>query len=152
MRSPQLVVYENPNAPSADADAPPTLGRQLEPLARQNGWLFRESRQRAACLALLSQQRCTVLVLRLERKLVDEMSLLAEASALAPDAPCLVVNEVRLDAEQRSALSAMAYDLGARHVLTPPVAAGTVERVLARLMQATAARTAPAPEVPSAPA
>ncbi|VTS00125.1 hypothetical protein [Tuwongella immobilis] len=125
MRAPLLVIYENPGSFSQQLeqithDRSVSLAQMCEPIARDHHWLVREPRQRPACLALLQQERHTVLILKLERKLIDEMSLLAAAAQSAPHVPIIVVNDVKLDADSRNHLTALAYDLGAHTVLFPP--------------------------------
>ena len=141
MRHPQLVVYENPGSPSQQlerltAEGAPLLGQALGPLAKRNAWLFREPRQRPACMALLREARPSVLVLKLERKLLDELALLAEVHSACPDVPVLVVNDAKLPAEPRGQVTALAYDLGARCVLFPPLSRPLLEEVVRAMMEA----------------
>jgi len=142
------VIYENPGSfthqlEQIAGDHDLTLAQLCEPIARQHGWLMREPRQRPACISLLQQERCSVLILKLERKLVDEMGLLEQIDAMTPDVPVIVVNEVKLDSDQRNALTALAYDLGARCVLFPPYPRSMLESVVERMMETTIARTVP---------
>ena len=134
MRHPQVVVYESDS----------WLAAQLEQLAAESGWLLRESRRPEACLNLVRQNRPCVLLLKLERQLVAELTLLGEVRDTAPDCPVVVVSDVKLDgAGQRLNLVGLAYDLGARYVLFPPLERTVLEDLTAGLMAVAARRTAP---------
>lgn len=145
MRHPQLVIYENPGSPSRQlaelaAERTGQLAPLLAPLAGRRQWLLREPRQRPACLALLSEARPVVLALKLERKLLDELSLLAEAHAIAPDVPILVVNDAKPGSDQRDLIHTLAHDLGATCVLFPPLPQSVIEAVSEQLMEVTLKR------------
>src|SRR5262245_61322832 len=133
MRHPQIVVYESDG----------WLAEQVRELARENGWLVRESRQPDACLNLLLEARPAVVLLKLERNLVDELSLLRTLHDRVPDRPVAVFSDVKLDnAAQRSSLAGLAYDLGARYVMFPPLMRTSIEDLTAGLMEATIQRHA----------
>lgn len=102
MRHPQIVVLETDGA----------LAGLLGPLAEQRRWLLRESRQAPACLSLLKAGGPTVLVMKLGRHLVREMTFLDEVHATLPDLPIVVAS----DAEDPTLMS-LAMELGARCVL-----------------------------------
>jgi len=145
MRSPQIVVYENPGSPASQLEKLTregdwTAAQLLEALARGRGWLLREARQRPACVRLVRSSPACVLVVKLERKLIDEMALVSAVHAHAPDAPIVVVNAVKLDGEQRAGLTALAYDLGATCVLSPPYTQAVLEQVVARVMESLLSR------------
>jgi chemotaxis response regulator CheB len=127
MRHPQVVVFEGSGSVAA----------QLEQVAAENRWLLRESRQPEACLELVRQARPSVLVLKLERRLVDELTLLADVREQAPDCPVVVVSDVKLEGPtQRLNLAGLAYDLGARYVMFPPLERSLLEDVTAGLLTA----------------
>ena len=130
MRHPQVVVYESDG----------WLAGQLEELAGENAWLLRQSRDPGACVNLLAQGGPSLLMLKLERNLVGELTLLADLRERAPDCPAVVVSDVKLDAEQRLTLAGLAYDLGARCVLFPPLTQTLLEDVVSGLMEATIRR------------
>jgi chemotaxis response regulator CheB len=127
MRHPQVVVFEGSGSVAA----------QLEQVAAENRWLLRESRQPEACLELVRQARPSVLALKLERRLVDELTLLADVREQAPDCPVVVVSDVKLEGPaQRLNLAGLAYDLGARYVMFPPLERSLLEDVTAGLLTA----------------
>ena len=133
MNRSQLLVYENDG----------WLAAQVKELCRENGWLLREPRQTDACLDLLRESRPSVLLLKLERKLIDELSLLATVRERLPECPVIVFSDVKFDsANQRATLAALAYDLGARYVMFPPLTHQLVEDLTVGLMLATIQRFA----------
>lgn len=135
MRHPQIVTYE--------ADG--FLAAQVADLARESRWLVRESRQPEACLNLLQQSGPAVLLIMLGPKLADELALLGELHEKAPDVPALVFSAAKLEsADHRAALAGIACDLGARHVLFPPLARNAIEDLVAGMMAATIRRRQPA--------
>jgi len=131
MKLPQVVVYESDGM----------LAGQVRRLAEDNAWLVRESRQPDACLNLLSEVRPSVLLLKIERELLDGLTLLSRVSERAPDCPVVLVSDVKMEgAEQRAQLSALAFDLGARYVLFPPLQQPVIEDLVSGLMTATVQR------------
>ena len=133
MRHPRIVVYETDG----------WLAAQVGGLAHQHGWLVRESRQADECAQLLRESGPAVLLLKLERKLIDELSLLARLNEIVPECPVVVFSDGKLEgAAQRTNLAGLAYDLGARAVMFPPLTRTAVEDLVAGLMEATIARNA----------
>jgi DNA-binding response OmpR family regulator len=131
MKFPQVVVYESEGS----------LAGQVRRLAGENSWLVRESRDPDACVKFLADSRPSVLLLNLERDLHDGLSLLGRVAERAPDCPVIVVSDVKMEgAEQRAQLSALAFDLGARYVLFPPLQQPVIEDLVAGLMSATVKR------------
>jgi DNA-binding response OmpR family regulator len=131
MRLPQVVIYESEGS----------LAGQVRRLAGENSWLVRESRDADACVKLLTDSRPSILLLNLERDLHDGLSLLGRVAERAPDCPVIVVSDVKMEgAEQRAQLSALAFDLGARYVLFPPLQQPVIEDLVAGLMSATVKR------------
>jgi chemotaxis response regulator CheB len=131
MKHPQVVVFESDG----------WLADQVRRLAAENAWLIRESRQPEACLKLLEDARPAVLLLRLERELLDGLTLLSQVTERAPDCPVVLVSDVKMEgAEQRAQLSALAFDLGARYVLFPPLQQPVIEDLVAGLLGATIRR------------
>ena len=131
MKHPQVVVYESDG----------WLADQVRRLAADHAWLVRESRHSDACLNLLADSRPAVLLLRLERELLDGLTLLGQVSERAPDCPVVLVSDVKMEgAEQRAQLSALAFDLGARYVLFPPLQQPVIEDLVAGLLGATIRR------------
>jgi chemotaxis response regulator CheB len=82
-----------------------------------------------------------VLLLKIERELLDGLTLLDRVAERAPDCPVVLVSDVKMEgAEQRAQLSALAMDLGARYVLFPPLQTPVIEDLVAGLMAATVQR------------
>ena len=128
MRHPQLVVYESDGY----------LAAQVGDVARENGWIVRESRRPETCAAFLSEARPALLLLKLERKLIDELTLLAHLNATVPDCPVVVFSDLKLEnAAQRANLAGLAYDLGARYIMFPPLTRHVIEDIVTGLMEAT---------------
>ncbi|HVK10428.1 MAG TPA: hypothetical protein VM597_16795 [Gemmataceae bacterium] len=131
MKLPQVVVYESDG----------WLANQVRRLTGEHRWLLRESRHADACLNLVDVSRPIVLLLKLERELLDGLSLLSRVTDVAPDCPVVLVSDVKMDgADQRAQLSALAFDLGARYVLFPPLQQPVIEDLVAGLMAATTRR------------
>ncbi len=131
MKLPQIVLYESDGA----------LAGQVRRLAGENSWLVRESRDPDACVKLLADSRPTILLLKLERELHDGLALLTRVSERAPDCATIVVSDVKMEgAEQRAQLSALAFDLGARYLLFPPLQQPVIEDLVSGLMAATIKR------------
>jgi chemotaxis response regulator CheB len=131
MKHPQVVVYESDGS----------LAAQVRRLAGDNSWLIRESRQPDACLQLLAEVRPSVLLLKIERELLDGLTLLGRVAERAPDCPVVLVSDVKMEgAEQRAQLLALAMDLGARYVLFPPLQTPVLEDLVSGLMASTARR------------
>jgi DNA-binding NtrC family response regulator len=105
MRYPQIVLFETDSQ----------IARQFEELVQDRGWLVRESRQAPACLGLLRAGGPSVLIVKLGRNLLRELSFVDEVHACLPDVPVVVIG----DAEDPG-LMALAYELGAAYVLFPP--------------------------------
>src|SRR5271166_6629973 len=133
MRNPQIIIYETDG----------WLAAQVGEMAREHGWLVRESRNVDACLNLLRDVRPAILMLKLERKLIDELSLLARVHEKVPECPVFVFSDVKLEgAAQRTILAGLAYDLGARCVMFPPLTRTVIEDVVAGSMEAVIKRYA----------
>lgn len=131
MKYPQVIVYESDG----------TIAGQIRRLAAENQWLVRESRHDVACLALLAEDRPSVVVLKLEKDLVEGLTLLTQIVAQSPDSPVILVSDVKMDgAAQRVQLSTLAFDLGARYVLFPPLQQPVIEDLVAGFMAATIQR------------
>jgi hypothetical protein len=133
VRYPQLVVYE-PDG---------WIAKQLRELAGESRWLLREARQLAVCRTALRQPRPTVLVLHVEldRGRAEALQLLADVSARQSDVAAVVVSDVKMDADERATFTALAFDLGARYVLFPPLHRPILEDLVSGLMAAAVRRT-----------
>ncbi|MCE9531083.1 MAG: hypothetical protein K8T89_08160 [Planctomycetes bacterium] len=127
MKHPRIVIYETDGR----------LAEQIRDVARENGWLVRESRQAEACLALLREGGPAVLIIKLERKLIDEMSLLAKLNEQVPHCPVILISDAKMEnALRRSSFAGLAYDLGARYVLFPPLSRSVIEDAVVGLLEA----------------
>src|SRR5438477_2365845 len=103
MRYPQLLIHETDGR----------IAGLLRDVARDHRWSLREPRQSETCLRLLAHGGPAVLVFRLGRDPVRELSLLDQVTWTRPETATVVV----LDHEQQ-AFAGLAWDLGARLVLT----------------------------------
>jgi hypothetical protein len=131
MRYPQIVVYEKDTS----------LTEVLRPIADEESWLILQSRKPSVCLKWLRDSRSTVLFVKFETDLVEELQLILDAHKVEPDAAIVVVSEIKLDSqEQRMNLTTLAYDLGASFVLFPPLSQALLEDVVSGLMSAVSQR------------
>jgi hypothetical protein len=124
MRYPQLLIYEGDGR----------LAAQLRTAAQAQNWSLREPRQPESCLRLLRRGGPGVLVLKVGRDLVREMTLLEQVCWQLPDAACVVVG----DAED-AVVAGLAWDLGAHAVLFPPQPREQLSDILVGLMGAATA-------------
>src|SRR5262245_6143124 len=124
MKHPQVVVFEPDGLLAHYLDEVgvqkrwwhrPNGDRPADDTATRKEWLLRESRQVPACLTLLRTGGPAVLVLKVGRNLVRELTLLDQVHAAAADCPVVVVGDAEDDA-----LAVLAYELGAAYVLLPP--------------------------------
>lgn len=129
MRYPQVVVC------AFDA----WTANQLRELAAAQRWLLREVRQPAAALELAREPRPTVLVVQVDPTAdrPDPLRLVADVRRLAPDAAAVVISDVKLADDDRTAWAAGVLDLGARYVLFPPIQRPVLEDLVGGLMTAT---------------
>ena len=131
MKLPQVVIYESDGF----------LAAQTRRLAKENGWLVRESRRPDSCVGLVSEVRPSVLLIRLGGDLQDGLSLLCDVVTTAPDCPVILVCDAKLEgADLRAQLSALAFDLGARYIIFPPLQQPVIEDLVSGLMFATIGR------------
>ena len=121
MRFPQLIVCESDGR----------LAALLRPLAGPNHWSFREARQPAECLRLLSANPGgpAVVVVRIGRDLEQEMALVEQVGWRHPSAAAVVVGGA-----EHARLVGTAWDLGAAYVHVPPSAKEGLVAVVAGLM------------------
>lgn len=126
MRHPQIVVFESDG----------TLARMLEPITRKElRWILREPRQAPAAIELLRSNSPAVLVLKVGRNLVRELTFLDEIHSELSDVPIVVVN----DAEDVTLMS-IALELGATFVVQPPQSRQILGKVVESLMTRTIQR------------
>lgn len=133
MRQPQLVIF----------DADDWIARQLAELTGEARWLVREPKAGDTTLSLARERRPTVLFVRVEpaEDKSDAFALIADVHRLCPDVPVVAVSDVKLPDADRTAWTAVLFDLGARYVLFPPLSKSVLEDVASGLM-ATAIRRA----------
>jgi DNA-binding NarL/FixJ family response regulator len=119
MRRAQVIVYE-------------TDGRIVQMLRGHGtsaGWWFRPVRNPARVVSLLHPGEASVVILKIGRDLEREFTVLERISRSFPEAAVIVVS----DADQ-PALAGLAWDLGARFVLTPPLAREQLPEMIRTLM------------------
>jgi len=133
MRYPQIILFE--------ADA--AIVQVLQPIAEAQRWLLRQPRQAPACLGLLQAGGPVVLLLKIGRHLIRELTFLEQVHESMPDVPIVVVT----DAEDYLVLR-LALELGASFVLMPPQSREDLPDIIVRLMQATIRRGLPSEIVP----
>jgi hypothetical protein len=127
MHHSQVLVYEN------DGKLAGLLRREGKP----GDWSIREPRSLDSCLRLLRSKAASVLIVKLGKDLVRELTLLERTSWLFPEASTLAV----IDSEN-PVLAELAWDLGASFVLSPPQPRQQLAAIVTGL-----ARTAATPEI-----
>ncbi len=122
MRHPQVLVYESDGS----------LARLLRPVceAERRAWSLREPRQASECLELIEPGMPTVMVLKMGRDLVPELSLVERARRLHPDVAIVLVGDV-----SDNILHDLGWDLGANYVLMPPETRDRLVDVVVRLIE-----------------
>ena len=120
MRRAQVLVYE--------ADG--RLAELLREAAHKHSWWLRELRQVGSVRELLRPGGSTVLVLKIGRDLERELGLLEEVGWLYPQTATVVVGDT-----DSAALADLAWDLGARLVLFPPLPRLHLPGVVEALME-----------------
>jgi hypothetical protein len=118
MRRAQVILYE--------ADG--RLEALLRPQAHKQRWWLRPVRHPARVLSLLDHGKANVVVLKIGRDLEREFAMLERAQRGYPRAAFVVVG----DGDQ-PALAGLAWDLGARLVLFPPLAREHLPAIIASL-------------------
>ncbi len=121
MRHPQVLVYETDGR----------LAELLREPVRDRLWALREVRQPEACLRLLRAGGPAVVVVKLGRDVVRELTLLERVGWLFPETGRVVVGDV-----EDAALAGLAWDLGASYVLFPPERRDLLPEVVIGLVEA----------------
>jgi hypothetical protein len=119
MRRAQVVIAE-------------TDGRLLELLrerAAAHGWWLREVGHAGRVVGLLRQGAGSVVVLRTGRDLEREFAALERIGRLFPETATVVVGDA-----DHPALAGLAWDLGARFVLFPPLPREQLAEIVGGLM------------------
>ena len=121
-----------------DSDEAPPLH-----LADESRWLVREPRAPDAALSLAREPGPAVLFVQIET--ADEkaaaVALVADVHRLAPDAPVVAASDAKMPDADRAAWTAALLDVGARHVLFPPLSQPVLEDLASGLMAAAIRRT-----------
>jgi hypothetical protein len=120
MRYPQVLIYEN------DGRIAELLRREGKP----RHWSLREPRRPESCLRLLRRGGPSVLVLKVGRDLLEELTLLERVSWLYPDTGTVVVGD-----SDNPALAGLTWDLGAAVVLFPPQPRYSLIGIVGRLLE-----------------
>ncbi len=119
MRHPQIITFETDGA----------LARSLDTIAQERRWLQREVRQTSACLNLLAPGSPSVLVMKLGRNLIRELTFLDRVHAAMPDVPIVAVS----DAEDVTLMS-IVLEMGASFVIQPPQPRQSLAKIVDSLM------------------
>lgn len=135
------------------------LAKQLRELAAESRWLVRSARSSDTALSLARERSPAVLLVQFEpaEDKPQPLTLIADAHRLAPDVPVVAVADSKLPDAERAAWAAALLDLGARHVLFPPLTKPVLEDVVSGLLTAAIRRVLggewqpPPPPRPSSP-
>ncbi len=105
------------------------LAERLRELAEKQRFRLRETSQLSACQNLVQSEQPSVLVLVLGRDLESELALLEAVHATLPGTATIVVGE-----SDNSALTGLAWDLGATFALFPPTPVDKITAIVASLL------------------
>jgi hypothetical protein len=157
MRYPRLLVYESDGRLAVLLENSSTTAPFLKktrtpdepaapPVQGPHNWSLRQPRRLDACLRLLQGGAPCILVVRIASKLPADataeardteqrrreraLHLLDRAAWLRPETVIVAVSDVADDA-----LSSLAWELGAAHVLCPPQPVALLPEIVAHLMQ-----------------
>jgi hypothetical protein len=112
------------------------LLKQLTEFANEHKWLLKETRQFGACLNLLKEPRPTVLIAQIDPHGDNTQAALQFLIELKrhPSVATVVVSDVKLSEDDRTAWTATVMDFGARYVLFPPLSRPVLEDLVGGLM------------------
>ncbi len=119
MRRAQVIIYEPDDR----------LTQMLRAHGAAQGWWLRPVRHAARVESLLRPGEASVVILKTGRDLEREFALLEAISRAFSEVATVVVG----DADQ-PALAGLAWDLGARFVLFPPLPREQLTEIVAMLM------------------
>ena len=108
-----------------------SLVGRLQALAQGFGLWLREVQHAKACRNLVAHAGPAVLVLAIGKELVQELTLLQELSQASPATAVIVIGDTA-----NPAVAALAWDLGARCVLQPPLPVELLAETVLRLLRA----------------
>src|SRR5262249_37499395 len=103
MRFPQLLICETDGH----------LASALEPTAKSNRWVLRQPRSIDSAIRLLERSAHAVVVLRVGRDVVRELTLLRRIGWFFPEVPVVVVSD-----SDDPALIGLTWELGAAYVVS----------------------------------
>jgi DNA-binding NarL/FixJ family response regulator len=101
----------------------------LQELAQSRSIWVRTVQQERACRKLLRTGGAAVLIVALGRDLIRELTLLLDVTTECPQTAVVVVGDT-----DHPALAALAWDLGARCVLQPPLPIELLPETVLRLL------------------
>jgi hypothetical protein len=109
----------------------------LQPLLNEQRWLLYEYRQVTLWQAKAHTAHPAVVLMQAEWVRGDSMAwgLLRELTVRNPDARTVVIQDTKINDEQRPVFVAAVCDLGARLVLTPPFTRAVLEDAVSGLMR-----------------
>ena len=107
------------------------LAGRLQTLAHDRVVWLRDVQHVQACRSLLRQGGPAVVVLMVGKDLVHELTLLHDIGLASPETSVIVVGDTA-----NPGLAALAWDLGARCVLQPPLPLELLPDIVLRLLPA----------------
>jgi DNA-binding NarL/FixJ family response regulator len=120
MRFSQLLVCETDGR----------LAGALEPSAKSNRWVLRQPRSIDSSIRLLERSANAVVVLKVGRDVVHELTLLKRIGWFFPDVPVVVVTD-----SDDPALIGLTWELGAAYVVSGRWSTQHLFEVIAGLMK-----------------
>lgn len=128
MRHPALIICERDGR----------LAERLRELSETHRWQLRLPHAPEDCLQAVSRGGPAVVVVKVGRDLVTEMSLVRQLADRAADVRVIVVGDT-----ENPVLTGLAWDLGADFVLFPPLARDLLPDVVRGLLEAAVQRGEP---------
>ena len=127
------------------------LATQLRDWAADRKWVVRAVSQWGAFAAAVAPRRPCVAFLQAELAADAWAVALADLHHRHPDAAVVVVSDTKLSDDARAVVTAAAADLGARHVLFPPITRQGLEDVASGLAEVVLARATATPKTEAEP-
>lgn len=106
MRYPQVIIYETDGK----------LAAWLKREEAERTWSLREARSLEGCLRLLQRAGPSVLLLKVGKDLLGEMTLLDQVRQRDPESAVVVIGDT-----DNASLAGLAWDLGATFAFFPPI-------------------------------
>jgi DNA-binding NtrC family response regulator len=104
---------------------------RIQERVQAEGLWLREVQHLRACRSLLRRGGPAVVVVVLGRDVVQELTLVQQVGQAFPDTAVIVIGDI-----DHPALAALAWDLGARCVLQPPLSSEPLPELVLRLLRA----------------